>query len=309
MLGRLAALGVGAAFVAVPYMMLIGKITNKPCPQSIFTPGDPDFDPVKKRTGTSQAPVAGGPLFAAFWNEADRGTTSAELAAAGMVAKEFIKSAFYVPLAVAVFGLVALRRQIRGEPGAWVLLVLGVLNVGVLMALGTRVGYVSERHTLLLVLIACVFAGAALEPLAAALSHVPKVGRVWAGRFAPAGLLLALALAALPATLKPMHPQREGHKHAGKWLKEHIEPEAALIDPFCWAEWYAERALYYIPPDPPEAKVLYTVLDDKTRPEDHLRLPRLKLAKDVAASGTVVYWWPENVPAEKATVKVYRTTR
>jgi hypothetical protein len=168
---------------------------------------------------------------------------------------------------------------------------------------------VSERHTLLLVLLTCVFAGGAIEPLAACLSRVPKVGRFWAGKFAPAGLLLALVAAALPATLKPLHPQREGHKHAGKWLKENATPADCVIDPFCWAEWYAERTLYHIPPDPPDAKVLYTVLDSKTRPEEHSRLPRLGLARGVAASGTIVYSWPENVPPEQASVKVYKTTR
>ena len=307
-LGYITALAVGVALVAVPYMMLIGKITNKPGPTKMLTPDGGAEDPrIKART--SQAPVAAGPVFAAFWNDSAKGETSAVLVASGMLAKELAKSSFYVPLALAAFGLVARRKKIVGEPQAWVLLVVGGVNVGVLMMLGMKVGYVSERHTLLLVMLACVFAGAALQPLAECLSHVPKLGRVWAGRFAPFGLLLALAVAALPATLKPLHAQREGHKHAGKWLKEHAVPEDCIIDPFCWAEWYGERTLYHIPPDPHEAKVLYTILDAKTRPEEHSRLPRLGLAKDVAASGAVVYSWPENVPVEQAAVKVYKTTR
>lgn len=308
--GRLTALAVGVAMVAVPYMMLIGKVSNKPTANQFLNPGQQENDALwKKKVGTSQAPAPAAPLFGAFWNDSAKGNVPAEVVAAGMVAKELAKSSFYAPLAIAVFGLIALRKRIVREPGAWVLLVLGGSNIGVLLLLGTKVGYVSERHTLLLVLIACVFAGAALEPLAAALSRLPRVGHIWAGKFAPVGLLLALVVAALPATLKPMHPQREGHKHAGKWLKEHATSEDVVIDPFCWAEWYAERALYYVPPDPPDAKVLYVVLDDKMREDQHTRLPRLGLAKEVAASGTVVYWWPENVPQEQAKVRVVKTVR
>jgi hypothetical protein len=309
--GRLTALAVGVALVAVPYMLLIGKVTNKPGPQQILNPNDPGNDPLWKTRGKepAQAPVTGGPVFAAFWNDSAKGRMPAEAVAAAMVAEELTRSFFYAPLAVVAFGLVALRRQVAASPGAWVLLVLAGLNLAVLMLLGTKVGYVSGRHTLLLVLVGCVFAGAALEPLAAALARLPRIGHLWAGRYAPAALLVALVAAALPATLKPLHPQREGHKHAGKWLKEHAAPEDAIIDPFCWAEWYAERALYYVPADPPAAKVHYVVLDDKMRPDEHTRLPRLNLAKEVAASGTVVYWWPEDVPQEKAKVRVFKTVR
>lgn len=306
--GRLAALAVGVGLVAVPYMLLIGKVSNKPTANQMFspTPGDPGSDPLW-RTKKSALPVTGPQVFAGFWNDSAGGP--AEVVAAGMLGKELAKSAFYAPLALALFGLVALRRQAFGQPAAWVLLALAGVNLGILMMLGTRIGYVSERHTLVLVMIACVFAGAALEPLAAALSRVPKVGRIWSGKLAPAGLLLAVVASALPATLKPLHPQREGHKHAGRWLKEHATPADVVIDPFCWADWYSQRTLYHIPPDPADARVLYVVLDNKTRADEHTRLPRMQLAKDVAASGVVVYSWPENVPPDQASVKVYKTTR
>ena len=309
-LGRLTALAVGVALVAVPYMLFIGKISNKPTANQIFSPspGDPGSDPLWK-TKKSERPVAGPQLFAGFWNDNAGDNTPAPVVAAGMLGKELAKSTFYAPLALAVFALVALRKQVFRQPAAWVLLSLAAVNLGILMLLGTRIGYVSERHTLVLVMVACVFAGGALEPFAALLSRIPKIGRLWAGKNAAAWLLVALAASALPATLKPLHPQREGHKHAGKWLKEHATPADVVIDPFCWADWYAERTLYHIPPDPADAKVLYVVLDNKTRPEEHTRLPRMQLAKDVAASGVVVYSWPENVPPERASVKVYKTTR
>jgi 4-amino-4-deoxy-L-arabinose transferase-like glycosyltransferase len=308
-LGRLTALAVGVGLVAVPYMVFIGKISNKPTANQIFSPnpGDPGSDPLWKMK-KGELPVAGPQVFAGFWNDSASGARP-EVVAAGMLGKELAKSTFYAPLALAVFGLVVLRKRIVREPGAWVLLTLAAVNIGILMVLGTKIGYVSERHTLVLVLIACVFAGAALEPFAALLSRIPRVGHVWAGRYATVGLLLALAVSALPATLKPLHPQREGHKHAGKWLKENAKPGDIVIDPFCWADWYAERTLYHIPPDPENGAVLYVVLDNKTRPEEHTRLPRMQLAKDVAASGVVVYSWPENVPPEQASVKIYKTTR
>src|SRR5436305_530462 len=117
---------------------------------------------------------------------------------------------------------------------------------------------------MLLVMIGCYFAAAALEPLTALLARVPKLGGMWAGRLAPAGLLIAVIASALPVTLKPMHAQREGFKHAGEWFKAEVEdkwlaanegrvkeqydpPYPKLVDPFEWTGWYSGRTLYFVP--------------------------------------------------------------
>jgi hypothetical protein len=230
------------------------------------------------------------------------------------VAEETVKSLHYLPAGFALIGLIVLRRRITGDPGLFVLLVLAALNTGLLLYLAARVGYVSERHTILLVMIGCLFAGAALKPLAAGLASIPTVGQLWAGKYAWAGFLVMLTATALPSTVKPLHANREGHKHAGHWLASRVKDGDCLIDPFEWAQWYAWRSLYFVPNDPPADPppvFTYAVVDDKLRAEEHLRLPRMPDALNVAADGRseVVYHWPENLPVEQAKVKVYRLIR
>lgn len=322
--GRLVALGVGIALVAAPYMVLIGHVTNKVTPRQLLDPFGPK-PIIWKGQPQAQAPVAGeSPLFARWWNASHDGGTFRVWWAARATMDEAAKATFYLPGALALFGIVALRRRIAADPGLWVLLVLAVVNFGILIAwLAALKGYVSERHTVLLVLIGCIAAAAALEPLFALLVSIPKLGWLLAGRFVPAGLVLMIVGVALPNTLKPLHAQREGHKHAGRWIKDHLDdpwlaenngrkaeeltPRACVIDPFSWGDWYAWRSLYYIPPDPDDATDRYTILDRKSRPEEHTRLPRMEQALAIAKVGTPVYHWPENVPLEDAEVVIYKT--
>ena len=89
-----------------------------------------------------------------------------------------IKSLYYVVGALALFGVIAHRRQILApDRGLWVLLMLGFLNLLLLFYLAARIGYVSERHTVLFVMLACVFAAAALEPLAVILAVAAGAGK------------------------------------------------------------------------------------------------------------------------------------
>jgi hypothetical protein len=314
-LGRLTALAVGVALVAGPYMLLIGKFSNKPTANQMTDPTDnPRAKLWKGQTDARPQAVAGGPVFAKWMTTPVHGTPSRAIWGTVAVAEETFKTMCYVPALFAVVGIFLLRRRIAVEPGLWMLLVLGAMNAALLVYLGTRIGYVSERHTVLLSMIGCLFAATAFEPLAAALGTLPKMGLFWSGKFGPPALLVILVGLALPATLKPMHSNREGFKHAGEWLGEHCHTGACVIDPFAWTEWYAGRSLYYIPPDPPPHSpplVTYAIVDDKMHGGEHERLPRLDAAKNVIADGRkeVVYHWPEDVPLDQAKVKVYMLIR
>jgi hypothetical protein len=296
-LGRLAALAVGVAVVAGPYMVVINGLTNKPTPQQLLSPDmNPRANLFQQKAKAEARPVVAVPLVAE-WRD---GTDSRIAWAAGAAASETVMALFYVPAGLAVVGVVLLRRRVVADPGLWCLLVLAGLSGLLLMALGIKAGYVSERHTMLLVMIGCVFAAAALEPLAELLRN--RVRAEW--------LLVGIALAALPATLKPLHANREGFKHAGRWMAGHVTPADCVIDPFEWAQFYSGRSLYGVPGDPAEPANVYAVVDDRTRPDEHVRLPRLDLAINVMNDGRseVVYHWPEGGPVENARVKVYRLT-
>jgi hypothetical protein len=124
---------------------------------------------------------------------------------------------------------------------------------------------------------------------------------------------VVLVGAALPATLKPLHGNREGHKHAGLWLAEQLQEHqdksepVIVLDPFEWVKWYSGQALYYKPHPSPKARIRYTVLDNKNHDDDHARLPGMDQARAVKESGEPVYWWPENVSDKEAKVVIYKT--
>jgi hypothetical protein len=308
-LGRLTALAVGVALVAGPYAITIGKLTNKPTGNE----GLPSVPNPLRPTIGSHAP-ARGPVFAAFWVLPEGvGPLGVVWPAVSAAVKETGQGLHYAGAALALFGLFAVRRRTVADPGLGLLVVLLAVNFAVVVWLGVRgydangvrTHYVSERHVLLIVLLGCVFAAAGL----AELGRIFAAGR--AARMVPAAILLLLVATALPATLKPLHANREGHKHAGLWLKEHLQPEDCLIDPFEWAGCYSEKTLHHVFPDPEEPVVTYVVVDDKDREDDHARLPRMKEARNVLADGRtqLVYHWPEDRPKEEAKVKVYKLVR
>lgn len=306
-LGRLTALTVGIALVAGPYMVLIGSLSRKHTAEYITNPLNDQRPLLWKGQPDSRAPAADSSLFAVWWDPAKDEGKSRTLWAFGAVWTEMIKSLYYLVGALALFGVIAHRRQIFApDPGLWVLLALGVLNLMLLLYLAARIGYVSERHTVLFVMLACVFAAAALEPLAVVIEALPVIGRlvIWP-KAAPCGILVAVVASALPVTLQPMHAHREGHKHAGRWLAEHMGPDDWLKDPLAWGEWYAGRTLYNTPVYHGRPEHIWVIVEvGKGSP--HSRLPQWEEAKQLTGDRKPVYRWPEDAPAEGPAVEVYK---
>ncbi len=309
-LGWLTALLVGVALVGLPYMMLIGKLTNKPTGGTILNPFDKQppkiwrFDDAR---GEGR-PTVSTALFAKWWDPKVDAGKNREVWALEAVWSELIKSLHYVIGALAVFGLIAHRRQLFSpDPGMWFLIVLAALNVALMVYLADRIRYVSERHTLQFVMLSCVFASAALEPLANFLGSLPKLGRliVWP-KAAPGSLLFGIVLSALPFTLQTMHAQREGHKYAGRWLASQMADDDWLVDPLAWAEWYAGRTLYKTTSYDGHPKVKWVVVEEgKISP--HSRIPQWELANELKEKGELVFKWPESPKSKSSPVVcVYR---
>jgi hypothetical protein len=156
------------------------------------------------------------------------------------------------------------------------------------------------------VMLSCIFAAAALEPFAVLLESVPVVGKlvIWP-KAAPGGILLAIVVAALPVTLKPMHTHREGHKHAGRWLADKIGENDWLKDPLAWGEWYAGRTLYNPPVYHGRPDNIW-VITERGKGSPHSRLPQWEQAEKLAEGRTPVYRWPEDAPPEGPAVEVHR---
>ncbi len=296
-LGHLAALGVGFALVGGPYMLAIGGVSNK-------TTFNELLERLKGKAprplwqGAAHAPRPALPL-ADFHQEGN-------LAAWGATAivKETSKAAHYTTFALGLIGLVAHRRRIAADPGLAALPMLAIVNVAVLAALALKIGYVSERHTVVIVLVLAVFAAAALEPIGRLIGLGHRGGI--------RGLLVALVAASVPSSIKAPHESRAGHPHAGRYLAAHVGPHDAVIDPYCWAEWYSGRSVRAVPPDPATPAARWVVLEGGKSP--HSRLPRypdaMNVLNDKVNPPKLLYWWPEHLPEsearETAKVMVFR---
>ncbi len=298
-IGRLASLGVGVLLVAVPYMAIIGKISNKPTWNSIvgqLKGNQPNRLWMKGTTG--ERAVVQTTLFA-DWYDPVRDASKYVWAVKAIV-KETFKTAHYAAFVLGLIGVVLFRKKLFEDVGFGVVIVLAIVNTSVLAMLGIMQGYVSERHTVLLALLACIFAVAAIEPLLALF----RIRASWA----PAVVLLLLVGSAVPAAMKPPHESRIGHKAAGEFLRGKVGPKDALIDPYDWAAWYAGYTQYRIPafPDVPEYR--WVVIELGKSP--HSRLPMHEAAKNVVNDSknkaVRMYHWPADGPPEDATVFVYR---
>src|SRR5204863_504187 len=125
-------------------------------------------------------------------------------------------------------------------------------------------------------------------------------GRTWS-----LALLLGLCTGPLPRTLEPLHPERAGFRRAGYWLAENVRPGEGIIDPYCWANYYAgsifmgERLVW----PGIEPSVYYVVLDESRSLHPHLL--GVEYAQVMAARGTVAAVFPVHHGKYRAEVRIF----
>ncbi|MFO0937288.1 MAG: glycosyltransferase family 39 protein [Gemmataceae bacterium] len=315
-LGCLAALFVGFALTAAPYMAIIGGFTNKPSGKAAINSsvGLPRGGPLGKfdnsnmkanpvNDGVVQSPA----LFARWIDMSTTSTMGRILFSVSAVTQETMKTTFYAPLVLAAFGAFALRKRFRCDPAITFVGTFLTFNIGLLLVFAAKIGYVSERHTVPLALVICPLAAAGIVPLIHILARYTfSFLNARRDRWIVA---LALCAAATVLAVRPLHETRTGFRYAGKYLAGVFQDGDVIVDPFSWAEFYAGPAVTRLIPETDTAKVLYTVLDGPMDKSQHVRLPKMDLARNIAKSGAPVYHWPEDQPIENAKVIVYKTTR
>jgi hypothetical protein len=207
----------------------------------------------------------------------------------------------------------------------------------ILWRVAVVVGYVSDRHVLVLILCGVFLAAGGVLILGESLTWIiyrlahrgsggfrletnapsleggdhtaPTMESGLAAKGHKIGMILLLALIAfgLQEGLKPLHANRAGHRQAGLWLAEHTSPADPVLDPFCWAHYYAGRVFWegLTPPAPPGYLPTQYVVLEKSPTSEHSRLPMIHEAKTLATRGSVVYHWPVEKPEAQAKILVY----
>lgn len=324
-----AALLLGAMAVGSPYVLVIGRVTNKPTPLMILETAArqeaPDHGSIAKRSQIApplkhswRFGVSHGPLTASVLAVyAPESLGDRRFWGLQAIVTEVIKDFQYMAMLPLLLGLWWFGDRLRTGSGAWVGLVLCLLHSLILWRLAVLVGYVSDRHVLVLVLCGVFHAAGgvfAFGELLALFVRRLRAGRAGdsepttaqGGRLSVV-LLLALMGFGLQESLKPLHANRAGHRQAGLWLAEHTRLADPVVDPFCWAHYYAGRVFWegLTPPTPPGYVPTQYVVLEKSPTSDHSRLPTIHQAKALAERGHLVYHWPVEKPEAEAKILVY----
>lgn len=319
-----------AVAVGAPYAIAIGGLTNKPTGQELLNFQSTSADrpePTLLLNPGSPRPLLASVL--AVWSlDHQKGSWLWGLWA---VIFEILKAYYYVLWLPALLAAWWFRDRAWMTPGYWVLLLTCFLHLALVWRVAVTGGYVSERHVLVPVL-AGVFAAATgitfLASRLAALRFPAALSSAWPALV----VLVLLTCCGLLGTLRPLHPNRAGHRAAGLWLAEHATPYDSIYDPFCWAYFYAgglfwEGRAWVAPPDYQRtsyvvleglghapgkttkrnvfARLLPSVMGERPAEQDHARLPLIGAAQQLATRGQVVYHWPPEKPAEQAKVVVF----
>jgi hypothetical protein len=276
-LARAACLSAPALAVAVPYMLTIGGLTAKMAAVNIIYYSSRE-QPAEPVLASRPASVVDPPL-AVWWGDKDH--SGRFVWAVRSLARVLARAFFYVLWVPTLIGLWRFRARLTRLPGAWVLLLVNLGLVAALFRVTVVMGYVSERHLLLLVLCYIFWTAAGLDLLAGQL--VGWLSRGWPalagtrwgdGRsWAVVVLLAATAVPLIKKSLEPLHGGRSGFRTAGYWLAEHSSPDERLIDPFGWTYYYSGRTFHEpMPGTLPVGEVppRYVVIDETGNEHPHL---------------------------------------
>lgn len=294
-----------------PYYLVTGSITNKPTAVHFRAKIE---QTISQNQGNQQ-----GPLFAVHINRTgDAWTDGAKSFKAIMAEISYAYQHFgWLP---ALIGLFWCRDRYRTIPGTWVAVLLFSAQFLIVWFLGLVVGYVSDRHIMLLV-ITTIFQSVAVMIqlpyrlrgyLGSLSSHFGYGNGKTANWYRPALIATVLIMimigAGLSRTMRPLHYNRRGHHMAGYWLAKNAHPADVIIDDHCWAHYYAGRVFQehrnIRPENNQRPKTFYVVNRSSTRrPPSHESEYTEKEIKE--KGGSPVYFWPEDAAIDSARVLIY----
>ena len=235
------------------------------------------------------------------------------------LALELAQGFNYVGSGVVVWALLFCGRQLTRKPEFWLLAIYVLMHSTILILLGVKASYVSERHALPIVMLCCF-------PCVLGLAHLASFCIRWlktdprpasgclhstAIQRLSIAMLVPLLAICLTKTIQPLHGNRVGNHRAGRWLAQRVRVGDVVEDEHKWSHFYSglffNESIDPVLPADFEPKC-YTVvtrsLDHGVREVRELKEHDIKLAK-----GQLVYQWPVEAPPEKARIVVYEAPR
>jgi hypothetical protein len=300
------ALALPALLVAVPYVRVIGKLSAKPTTTNVL-----DKMVQAPAAGSSQGVTRAPVLFADWWTGSPAEMDQRNGWAARTLVHVLLNAFGYVAVLPVLVGLWWRRDLLKRHPGHWVMILVGLPLTFFLYRVAVVLGYLSERHTLLMVFGGVYWAatGAVVigERVAAGVGRLhpalaggsATVGRTWA--LAVLGLL---TFGPLLRTLSPLHADRAGFRQAGYWIAAHSLPGDQVDDAYCWAHFYAGRVFTEgTHPAAHEPTVHFVVMECSSN--KHPRLLTRNEDEVLESGGVLRASWPVKRGRERAEVRVY----
>lgn len=302
-----AALGLTAACVASPFVLTTQRLTTKPTAHILLEDATFSSDGEPEAQAPSP-PALLASTFAVWWEHREGSTMGRARWALVALLVELMKGNYYVAWLAGLVGLWGFRDRLRHHAGTWVLLLIGLTLTLVLWRMAVVVGYLSNRHTLLILLCDIYWVAAGLLVAGRGLAWLAdRLGRVCVRPIVVgSGLLGLLVLAALPKTLEPLHANRSGFRDVGLWLAQHAAPTDSVIDPYYWSHYYSGRVFTEGVPlqtPPGHQPMRYVVLERAGL--EHVRLTLLPEAERLKDQGQLVYHWQGRRARRSAEVYVY----
>lgn len=304
-----AAAALSAAAVGSIYVLTTGQLTNKPAAREMsgMTTAAEQRDQPPQQLFAATVPKTGPE---GLWL----------VRCAWAIGAELNQGLHYFASIPAVLGLFIWFPTLRQQPGFWGLLAYQGIVAAILMRLAMIAGYVSDRHVMILVLLACYLAvagvwetsklilqrvrsnDAAPDDVAAATPWLLSTS-LWFG------VMFAIVVAiGLPKTTQRLHGNRAGNHAAGLWLADHLKTGDHVEDDHAWSHFFSGLLLLEGAEPVVPAGVTPTCYVVTTRSRD----PIIDASRQDGVLGSeakVVYTWPENVAVESARVVVYAQPR
>jgi 4-amino-4-deoxy-L-arabinose transferase-like glycosyltransferase len=172
---------------------------------------------------------------------------------------------FFVPAV-----LIGMHMWFKGrkwyEPKAFFIISLVILNVLLMIFLYCKYGYMSYRHTLLLLIFLAFYVPIGLQKMAIQLQHIlsrkaESISAAGRGeKFWFAVLLLTGFFICAPKLFRPIRIEKQGYRAAAMWLEANTNSTDIVAVPDIRIIFYAQReGLIYKNEDNPPSEAVYVV--------------------------------------------------